>query len=118
MANYKKVKFHNLSEDIRIPTLSKKYSYTYDFIASDSLLVEADNSLVFKTGLKIDVPEGKSLVLLSNSEFANEGIMVLSEELTSNNKEEVVCEFKNKSNEKVFIEEGKCYMHGILVNHK
>jgi len=48
----------------------------YDLILKENIEVEAGKSLVIKTGLKFDVPAGKSLLILGDDNTQDNGLLL------------------------------------------
>ena len=76
MAKFEKV--DRITEDIKLPERSTKYSAGYDFFAIEDIQVPGNNNIIYvKTGVKIKMAEDEFLLLCNRSSNPKKKELVL-----------------------------------------
>ena len=99
------VKIHRIDKDVEVPRYAKPGDAAFDLRSAEEKLIKAGHKGLFKTGLRIAVPEGYCGLIWDRSGLAaKHGIHCLAGVLDSGYRGEIIVVLQNLGKEDFLVE--------------
>jgi len=112
-----KVKIKKLHPDAKIPTYSKHHSAGFDLYSIEDKIIPADETAIVKTGIALEIPEGKVVCLWDRSGMGVKSQHRFSGVLDSDYRGEYNIVLHNHKRESYEIKKGDRIVQGIIQDY-
>lgn len=113
------IKVKLLSMDAKVPTYGTSGAACFDFYAINSGIVPANHSCIFRTGVAMEIPEGKALLIYSRSGHGFKNNLRLSNcvgVIDSDYRGEIKIKIKSDGGNGLMIDAGERIAQGMIID--
>jgi dUTP pyrophosphatase len=117
MLQFVEVKVKKLHPDAKIPLVANENAAGFDFYSIEDYTLKPEETHAFKTGIALEVPQGKCTQIWDRSGLGVKGISKFAGLIDSDYRGEYLIVLHNSTKEDFTIKKGDRIAQGLLVDH-